>query len=241
MILGRRRRGRRSRNNTQNNTTNPRESMVHSETQQSQVVQSSNSADFRFEGGERIHYLEGLISKQLELYTWCEEKVTTLATIDSILLAGATLFVEHVKTGDFPVRVKGTFIAELQMLIENNFPFIMVLFIILPIFISLGISLWHVIPKMRSGATPNAVKNHRSSSGIHKYKNIPEYKSRLDSITESEIYEDIVRQIYGMNIIVWKNQISIKVAVYFDLAGLLGFFCIMLYLMFNGNSSSIFN
>lgn len=190
---------------------------------------------FYFEGAERICYLENLVSKQLDLYTWCEEKVTTLATIDSILLASATLFVEHIRSGDFPQRIQETWLSKLQIIIENNFSAIMVLFIIFPIFISLGITLWHVIPKMSSGATPNTIRNHRSSSGIHKYKDIPEYKSRIDLITGEEIYEDLIRQIYGMNNNIWKNQISIKIAVYFDLIGLFGFFLVMLYLVFNGS------
>lgn len=35
---------------------------------------------------KKIEYLESIVSKQLDLYNWCEEKVSTLATIDSILL-----------------------------------------------------------------------------------------------------------------------------------------------------------
>ncbi len=198
----------------------------------------SNSA-FCFLGAERIHYLEGLVSKQLELYTWCEEKVTTLATIDAILLAGATLFIEHIKSGIFPKRVADTFLNNILMSIEQNFVVLTLLFILFPIFVSLGIALFHVIPKMSSGASPSTARNHRSSRGIHSYKDIQEYKNRMDSISADDIYIDLLRQIYGMNINIWRNQFSIKVAVYCDLVGLLGFICIMLYMIFNGNFSTI--
>lgn len=199
------------------------------------------SNTFKLVGADRIHYLEGLVSKQLELYTWCEEKVTTLATIDAILLAGATLFVEHIKSEVFPVRDPSDCIDNILIFIENNFTIFMVLFMLLPIFISLGITLWHVIPKMSSGASPPTARNHRSSKGIHSYKDIPEYKVRMDTISEEEIYIDLLRQIYGMNNNIWRNQISIKVAVFFDLIGLLGFLFIMFYLIINGNGPIIFS
>jgi len=41
---------------------------------------------------KKIDYLESVVSKQLELYNWFEAKVSTLATINTILLGAATLF-----------------------------------------------------------------------------------------------------------------------------------------------------
>jgi len=199
------------------------------------IEPKEHEESFRFVGTQRINYLEGLVSKQLDLYTWCEEKVTTLATIDSILLAGATLFVVSVKSGIFSNRVSNTTLNAFLNFQERNFTFTMVLLMILPVFISLGITLWHVIPKMNSRATPSHVHNHRTVNGIRKNRDIQEYKELIDKITEDEIYHDLVRQVYGMNKNIWKNQKSIKTAVFFDLIGMCGFLYIIFYLVINGN------
>ena len=201
---------------------------------------SHDEATYIFSGGNRIQYLENLTVHQLELYNWCEDKVTTLATMDAILLSGATLFVEHVKTGNFPTRTATDWLSTILSWIEKSFPLIMVILIILPIFVSLGITLFHVIPKMRSGATVNTYKNHRSSAGIQRFNSKEEYKHRLDTISVDELYQDLIWQIYGMNKNVWKNQKSIRAAVICDLLGLFGFFFVVLYLVFNGNGSTIF-
>lgn len=195
---------------------------------------------FVFRGAERIHYLENLVSKQLELYTWCEEKVTTLATIDTILLGGATLFVGKIKSNTFILPTSNSIGDIIRRFIESNFSIFVVLMMFVPIFISLGLTLWHVIPKMRSGTTASAIKNHRSSAGIHKYRDNKEYMKRLDEIFENEIVADLARQIYGMNTNIWRNQFSIKVAVWFDLVGLAGFLFSMVYLVLTGNGSVIF-
>ena len=39
---------------------------------QNQSPQISSDNAFHFNGAERIHYLENLVSKQFDLYTWCE-------------------------------------------------------------------------------------------------------------------------------------------------------------------------
>jgi hypothetical protein len=207
------------------------------------IVEDTNSdnSTYKLVGAEKIHYLERLVTIQLDLYNWCEEKVGTLATIDAILLAGVTLFIGGIKSGSFPTRVGGNWISNIQIIIEKNFNLVMSLIILLPIFISLGITLWHVIPKMSSGASPSNARNHRSSKGMRSYKNIPEYKERMDSITEDEIYLDLLRQVYGMNLNTWRNQIFIKVAVIFDLVGLLGFLFAIIYLILNGTGSTIFS
>jgi hypothetical protein len=168
---------------------------------------------------EKMQYLEGIVSKQLELYTWCEEKVNTLATIDSILLGAATFFIEHVKVVSKSPN---------PWIIPINIAMISVL--LLPISISLVITLWHIRPKMRSGAIPQKRPNHRSVAGISKFENATRYREHLDRLTISEICEDLTNQIYGMNKNIWRNQRSIKTAVFFDIIGLIGFILILFYL-----------
>jgi hypothetical protein len=174
---------------------------------------------------DKIEYFEGIVSKQLNLYIWCEQKVNTLATINAIMLTAATLFVEYTKSS---MSSQKDDVSNIENL-EGNFHIIMILIIVLPIFISLGITLWHVIPKMRSGANPKTVHIHRSVSGIHSFNDFQEYKNHLSNLSRNDIYNDIIRQIYGMNKNIWKNQISIKWAVRFDLVGLGGFIIIIIY------------
>ena len=168
-------------------------------------------------GPNRVHYLEDLVSKQLDLYNWCEEKVSTLATIDSILLGAATLFIERVIV-----------VGENATIVNKLLNIIMIVIVLLPLFISLAIALWHIRPKM--GKTSNKGNpNHRSSNGIRHFKDASEYQNRLLSMSDDEICGDLIKQIYGMNNNIWRNQKSIKKAVIFDLVGLVGFFVMVIY------------
>lgn len=166
---------------------------------------------------KKIEYLESIVSKQLDLYNWCEEKVSTLATIDSILLGAATLFLDKI------------------IIIEDNitqFNFLMnIIFsvgLLFPLFISLTIALWHIRPKMGK-ASNSGRPNHRSSNGIRHFENAAAYGRLFDRISDKDLCEDLSRQIYGMNNNIWKNQQSIKLAVIFDIIGLLDFFLAILY------------
>lgn len=159
-----------------------------------------------------IHYLEGIVSKQLELYNWCEEKVSILATIDSILIGAAIVFIDKLKTVPNPQTVNTV----------NWVTFWTAIAILSPLFISLGIVLWRIRPKM--GKQSNYGRpNHRSSNGIRHNSNSSTYRDLLDRLSYNEIHEDLARQIYGMNNNIWVDQLSIKAAVIFDLIGLVVF------------------
>lgn len=168
----------------------------------------------------KIDYLESIVEKQLNLYNWCEEKVSTLATLDSILLAVATLFIGKTTFFDPNVYTYGQI---------YNAAIVTVL--ILPLFISLAIALWHIRPKMGK-ASNTGRPNHRSSNGIRHFQDKAAYRNHLSSMTAEEICEDLTNQIYGMNNNIWKNQQSIKIAVYFDLVSLLGFFFVLIAINF---------
>lgn len=181
------------------------------------TVTLTNSHILQDPGPDRIHYLEGLVAKQLDLYNWCEEKVSTLATIDSILLGAATLFVEKIITID-----------EVTSLFDKILCFALIASVLLPLMISLAIALWHIRPKM--GKSSNVGKpNHRSSNGIRHFDNADDYRHKLYSLSDDEICEDLIKQIYGMNKNIWVNQKSIKCAVFLDLIGLIGFLVMIMY------------
>ena len=147
----------------------------------------------------KIHYLEGLVTKQLDLYNWCEEKVSTLATIDSILLGAAILFVEKImKIGKS---------ATCNDKIANA---VIISFVLFPLFFSLAIALWHIRPKMGK-ASNTGRPNHRSSNGIRHFSNAIHYRESLSNYN------------------IWKNQKSIKIAVFLDIIGLFGFIVIIVY------------
>lgn len=183
------------------------------------VINNTSVGGGRFSepSDEKIHYLENIVGKQLDLYNWCEEKVSTLATLDSILLAAATLFIDKMdffEAGDsIQVRLLNTGI---------------IILILLPLFISLAIALWHIRPKM-GRASNKGRPNHRSSNGIRHFSDKAAYSNHLRNITAEEICEDLSNQIYGMNYNIWVNQKSIKRAVLFDLISLAGFFAVIVY------------
>lgn len=168
-------------------------------------------------GPNRVHYLEDLVSKQLDLYNWCEEKVSTLATIDSILLGAATLFIEKVLV-----------VGETAKPLNKILNVVMIIIVLLPLFISLAIALWHIRPKM--GKRSNKGRpNHRSSNGIRHFADVSEYQEKLLNMSDEVICDDLIKQIYGMNNNIWRNQRSIKKAVVFDLIGLVGFLAMIVY------------
>lgn len=167
-------------------------------------------------GMNRVNYLEELVSKQLNLYNWCEEKVSTLATMDSILLGAATLIADH-------IIIVGPEATKMNRVLNG----VIIGLVLLPLIISLAISLWHIRPKMGKQSN-TGTPSHRSSNGIRHFSNWEEYQKRLYSISDAEICNDLIKQIYGMNGNIWKNQKSIKAAVAFDLIGLLGFFVMMI-------------
>lgn len=165
---------------------------------------------------QKIAYLENLVTKQLDLYSWCEEKVSTLATIDSILLGAATIFIDNF------VHVSDE---------NRTISIILILLVLVPLFASLSIALWHIRPKMGK-ASNYGRPNHRSSNGIRHYKDADEYRKVISNLSKDELYEDLARQIYGMNQNIWKNQQSIKNAVFCDLIGIFGFFVMIIYWAF---------
>lgn len=177
----------------------------------------TKAGKFSIPSDEKIQYLENIVGKQLDLYNWCEEKVSTLATLDSILLAAATLFIDKI---DF-FKAEGT----IQARIINTG---IVIIILLPLFISLAIALWHIRPKM-GNASNTGRPNHRSSNGIRHFQDKAAYANHLSNMTPEEICEDLSNQIYGMNNNIWVNQKSIKKAVLFDLISLAGFFAVIVY------------
>lgn len=187
-------------------------------------------ARYEFVSEERIHYLQNLMEKQLQLYGWCEAKVTTLATINSILVAGVAIFLERVKSHEFPQRTCNSIKTCIQYAIESHYGAVTVGLVLLPVSISLALALYHVIPKMQSGVYISQIGNHRSVAGILRYNSMESYKKRLDAISEDEIYHDLVHQIFGMSRNIWRSQLSIRRAVYGDIIALIGFIGTSLYL-----------
>jgi len=187
---------------------------------------TTSNAYFSDDNKDKIEYLESIASKQLDLYNWFEAKVSTLATINSILLGASTLFID-----------KNKIIHDAIWATIINVG--MILIFLLPLSISLAIALWHIRPKMSSGKANSSRNNHRSSNGIIKFKSKDEYKEYLAKLTAKEICEDISNQIYGMNHNIWESQSSIKKAVLFDLIGLVGFIVIITYIIFCGKGASL--
>jgi len=175
-------------------------------------------ACFGQDNEEKLQYLEGLVSKQLDLYDWCEAKVSTLATIDAILVGAATVFFDKVKLQSA--------VPSIWIHLGNAG---MVICLLFPLFLSLALSIWHIRPKMSSGKANANRPNHRSSNGIRQFKNKEEYGAYLTTLTYKDLCEDLSNQIFGMNHNIWENRNLIDKAVKLDLIGLSSFLIIVLY------------
>ena len=167
---------------------------------------------------EKITYLESVDDKQFWMYDWCEAKVGTLATIDTILLAILSFIFEKLKESSYPCK--------LFEIIQTVLMFVT----LISLSVSLIIALLHIRPKM--GKTSNKGRpNHRSSNGIRHWSNKESYYEAYDDLTCELICKDLAYQIYGMNVNIWKNQKTIKVAVTLDIISVIGFllFVFILY------------
>lgn len=144
------------------------------------------------------------------LYTWCEDKIKTLVTVDSILYGA--LFIILGKDNVFPV-VPGM-----------HWHFLAVAGAFASLTASLVISIWHIEPKMDSKV--GNIENPRTSIGINSLSK-DEYFARLMSLELQDMIKYNAWQIKGMNKIIMKNQRAIRVAVLCTILGVAFFSAIV--------------
>jgi hypothetical protein len=137
---------------------------------------------------------------------WCESKIYSLITVDSLLFGALFLVV-------------GTRVHVTSALNKSDFG-VTVAFLAT----SLVISLWHIEPKMDSRV--GNYDNPRSSIGIAR-KSKEEYLASLMSLDLEKMIEFNSSQIKGMNKIIMTNQRAIRLASFATIVGLLGFIALM--------------
>lgn len=152
-------------------------------------------------------FIHDVLDKRYALYEWCEEKINTLATMNSILVAA--LF-----------AVSGGFIDA-----KYWFNLVALILCFLAVLFSLVVVLWHIIPTMRSGRLPKGSRNLRSVVGVSEFESTKHYMAAVLESTDMARFEAAANQVLGMNRNIMKNQRAIRLAVFADMAGL-GFFIV---------------
>lgn len=151
---------------------------------------------------EHVAFITDVLDKRYLLYEWCEAKINTLATMNSILIAAI-------------FAVTGTFLK-----ISSPWNVAAIGLCFGSILFSLVVVLWHIIPTMRSGSFKRGTKNLRSVVGISEHKSFSEYVDAVLGSVELRRFEAIAQQVYGMNKNIMRNQRAIRAAVIADLAGI---------------------
>lgn len=173
---------------------------------------------------KKIDYLISITSKQYKMYNVCETKVNIIATISAIFIGATILF--------FDKRQALTTIS-ITLILNISTILMLLLFII-----SLAIMIWYVGPDKI--INPNWVKikdyeflpNHRAIYGIKKFNNIKKYKKYINKMTQENICDQIITQIFVLNEMNWKMQKVINIAVSLNIIGLLLFIIIISIYLF---------
>jgi len=153
-----------------------------------------------------LEYSADINRHRYDLYMWCESKIYSLITVDSLLFGALFLVV-------------GTRVHVTSVINKCDLGFTVAC-----LAASLVISLWHIEPKMDSRV--GNYDNPRSSIGIAK-KSKEEYLETLMKLDLSKMIEFNSSQIMGMNKIIMGNQRAIKFASVATIIGLFGFIVLM--------------
>jgi hypothetical protein len=161
------------------------------------VVQAQNEKDRL----KLIYEFTTEINKhRYDLYNWCETKIQSLITVDSILLGALIVTINgHLKLNDWTNALAVGIAAALLTS-------------------SLAISLWHIEPKMDSKV--GNYDNPRSSIGIAMMTKEEYYQKHMQLTCEEMIYYNCL-QTKGMNKIIMTNQRAIRIAALSTIASLL--------------------
>jgi hypothetical protein len=147
-----------------------------------------------------LAFTQDILDKKYDLYHWCESKIASLLTLDSILLGG--LFLVITTHGHFANPVDYWLIASTAAILLA----------------SLSVALVHIMPAMNSGLTSG--KNPRTVIGTAKYESNASYLADLRQIDMARVIELNAEQARGMNKNIMRNQRAIKIAALLTLAAI---------------------
>ena len=141
---------------------------------------------------EILQYSLDILDKKYRLYMWCEAKVSTLVTLDGLILAGVFVL----------IRVNGV-----SGSLDVSFMAATLAFLLS----SLLIALWHIKPLMYSGRT--TLKNLRTTVGTEAYSSTKEYADEMMQLSIEKMIRLDAEQIRGMNKNIMDFQKAIRLAV----------------------------
>jgi hypothetical protein len=155
-----------------------------------------------------LGYAQELVSKQYDLYQWCETKVQSLVTVNGLLLGGFFLLIDRfalVGRGERALAFSTAGILAMSLLL----------------------ALHHLIPRLdsRVGNTDNP----RSVIGIKAFKNKDAFYQRFVQLDYDLMLQYTTNQLYGMNLNIVRNDRVIRRAVYLTMLGVLGFVALFIW------------
>lgn len=145
-------------------------------------------------------YALDILAKKYHLYDWCEKKISTLVTIDGLLIGGLLLVIDLDALSRW--KMLACFGLSLALLMG-----------------SILISLWHVIPVMYGGRSSR--RNPRTVVGTETYSTNREYIDAVMSLSLEDMIRVDLDQIRGMNKNIMRNQRAIRTAVKLTMAALI--------------------
>lgn len=130
-----------------------------------------------------------ILDKKYRIYDWCEQKISTLVTIDGLLLGALFLAVDTSAIQGW--KMFTLFGLSIALLLG-----------------SILISLWHVVPLMYSGRSHP--KNPRTSYGTEAYESNEEYGRAVMALRIEDMIRLDTDQIRGMNKNIMRDQRAIR-------------------------------
>jgi hypothetical protein len=172
---------------------------------------------------KKMDYLLSLTNKQYQIYNVCENKVNIIATISAIFIGTTILFIDKGKYFNQTIN------TNLIILILD----ILILLMLVLFVISLAIMIWYVgpdkiiNPKWINIKDTEFLPNHRAIYGIKEFNNIKKYSKYINKLTQENICNQIIKQVYVLNEMIWKMQKIINIAVLLNIIGLFLFILIL--------------
>ena len=149
-----------------------------------------------------LEFTLGIIDRKYQLYEWTETKISTLISIDGLIVGGVLVLAAQDNFGiGSSSWDKLFFVAPLVVLA-----------------FSIMFSLAHTVPKMDSGIGNLNFRNLRQVAATERFTP-EEYLERIGHLTLREMIVQNSNQIKGMNSIIMTNQRELRRAVLSTIVG----------------------
>ncbi|MDR3012462.1 MAG: hypothetical protein LBU70_04550 [Chitinispirillales bacterium] len=182
---------------------------------------------FKFGDKNTIDYLKDLFGEKLRLYDSCKNQASILAAVNAVFIGALALLINNggsITHNMLAIISFSIFLVSLGMTIWYTMPKFISYNFGVPVFLKpIFIVLDFITPKYLKPKVNYKKTDHRSVYGIDKFESVEDYKNCITSLTPKKTCDELVAQIYNMNDTICINYRAIRIAVAFDLVGLVVF------------------